>query len=70
MYLLRTQFKSNSALFFVALFRMLSCRGGVVKLSRVVYLAPHPLGYANLQGKGKLSRAVNFAPTHMVIKVK
>ena len=24
---------------------MLSCRGGGGKLSRLVYLAPHPLGY-------------------------
>ena len=35
----------NSAVFFVTLFRMLSCRGGGGKLSRPVYLAPHPLWY-------------------------
>ena len=44
MYQFKTQFKSNSAVFFVGLFRKLSYRGGG-KLSRPVYLDPHPPEY-------------------------
>ena len=44
MYQFKTYFKSNSAVFFVGLFRILSYRGGG-KLSRPVYLDPHPPEY-------------------------
>ena len=43
MYQLHTKFKSNSAVCFVALFCILSCRGGG-KLSRPVYFDPTHLG--------------------------
>ena len=44
-YQFKTEFKWNSAVYIVGLFRILSCRGGGDKLSIPVYLDPHPPEY-------------------------